>query len=133
MWCRAARDQPFHSAFHTPHSALASPHPEQLKPPLVPRHDPLPVRRMLRPDEGGVAGDDLDRKSTRLNSSHSQISYAVFCLKKQTASSLMIQVRRSNPLYHYAPSSPRSPNIPPARYRLSPPWHQPSPRRPGSA
>src|SRR2546430_13173793 len=26
----------------------------------------------------------LDRKSTRLNSSHSQISYAVFCLKKQT-------------------------------------------------
>src|SRR5688572_31516105 len=27
--------------------------------------------------------DDRDRKSTRLNSSHSQISYAVFCLKKK--------------------------------------------------
>src|SRR3989475_9274762 len=27
-----------------------------------------------------------DRKSTRLNSSHSQISYAVFCLKKKTSS-----------------------------------------------
>src|SRR2546430_17135861 len=27
---------------------------------------------------------DPDRKSTRLNSSHSQISYAVFCLKKKT-------------------------------------------------
>src|SRR3972149_687637 len=27
----------------------------------------------------------LDRKSTRLNSSHSQISYAVFCLKKKQA------------------------------------------------
>src|SRR2546430_2854303 len=27
----------------------------------------------------------LDRKSTRLNSSHSQISYAVFCLKKKRA------------------------------------------------
>src|SRR2546430_8266263 len=26
---------------------------------------------------------EIDRKSTRLNSSHSQISYAVFCLKKQ--------------------------------------------------
>src|SRR5689334_24854641 len=26
---------------------------------------------------------DLDRKSTRLNSSHSSISYAVFCLKKK--------------------------------------------------
>src|SRR5256886_6139148 len=34
-----------------------------------------------------VDGDDpglvVDRKSTRLNSSHSQISYAVFCLKKK--------------------------------------------------
>src|SRR5688572_32108193 len=28
-------------------------------------------------------GTALDRKSTRLNSSHSQISYAVFCLKKK--------------------------------------------------
>src|SRR2546430_3415700 len=28
----------------------------------------------------------LDRKSTRLNSSHSQISYAVFCLKKKQQS-----------------------------------------------
>src|SRR2546427_4166639 len=28
-------------------------------------------------------GHALDRKSTRLNSSHSQISYAVFCLKKK--------------------------------------------------
>src|SRR5947209_16417587 len=27
--------------------------------------------------------DDLDRKSTRLNSSHANISYAVFCLKKK--------------------------------------------------
>src|SRR5688572_32122727 len=27
----------------------------------------------------------VDRKSTRLNSSHSQISYAVFCLKKKTS------------------------------------------------
>src|SRR5688572_31835442 len=30
------------------------------------------------------AGDQVDRKSTRLNSSHSQISYAVLCLKKKT-------------------------------------------------
>src|SRR3989475_9185255 len=39
-----------------------------------------------RPVDGAqlyVAGTDLDRKSTRLNSSHSQISYAVFCLKKK--------------------------------------------------
>src|SRR2546430_5817343 len=31
-----------------------------------------------------ATGVGLDRKSTRLNSSHSQISYAVFCLKKKT-------------------------------------------------
>src|SRR2546430_11568356 len=44
------------------------------------------------PDERGVRGAQRiaeiasgagDRKSTRLNSSHSQISYAVFCLKKK--------------------------------------------------
>src|SRR2546430_9225119 len=32
---------------------------------------------------GGGAATHRDRKSTRLNSSHSQISYAVFCLKKK--------------------------------------------------
>src|SRR2546427_4238222 len=31
----------------------------------------------------GLSRIDRDRKSTRLNSSHSQISYAVFCLKKK--------------------------------------------------
>src|SRR2546430_10735796 len=31
--------------------------------------------------------EELDRKSTRLNSSHSQISYAVFCLKKKKKNS----------------------------------------------
>ena len=30
-----------------------------------------------------ISGADLDRKSTRLNSSHTVISYAVFCLKKK--------------------------------------------------
>src|SRR2546430_3620044 len=41
-------------------------------------HHPLPAQRT--PDR-----TPRDRKSTRLNSSHSQISYAVFCLKKKTA------------------------------------------------
>src|SRR5690349_23824828 len=39
----------------------------------------LPVRRRDRRD----VRDVLDRKSTRLNSSHVEISYAVFCLKKK--------------------------------------------------
>src|SRR2546430_4461165 len=38
----------------------------------------------LGPDD--AIGRRLDRKSTRLNSSHSQISYAVFCLKKKKPS-----------------------------------------------
>src|SRR5690554_7037263 len=33
---------------------------------------------------GGIAYNKEDRKSTRLNSSHVRISYAVFCLKKKT-------------------------------------------------
>src|SRR2546430_6236943 len=55
-------------------------------------HDALPIF-----GRGGIGGDAVqgdvqagiqanppkDRKSTRLNSSHSQISYAVFCLKKK--------------------------------------------------
>src|SRR2546421_9342553 len=38
-------------------------------------------------------GSASDRKSTRLNSSHDQISYAVFCLKKKKTK----QYRRANP------------------------------------
>src|SRR3989475_4893309 len=38
----------------------------------------------------------IDRKSTRLNSSHSQISYAVFCLKKKKK--LLRSDRKSKPL-----------------------------------
>src|SRR3712207_7807300 len=34
---------------------------------------------------GGVWSGDEDRKSTRLNSSHANISYAVFCLKKNNS------------------------------------------------
>src|SRR5215211_842978 len=42
-------------------------------------------RVLLRADDGTLAREALatDRKSTRLNSSHTVISYAVFCLKKK--------------------------------------------------
>src|SRR3989475_8797472 len=58
-------------------------------------HDALPISTgacigHVGPEAlaGGPIGKlrDGDRKSTRLNSSHSQISYAVFCLKKKKAS-----------------------------------------------
>src|SRR5688572_30878356 len=38
----------------------------------------------------------LDRKSTRLNSSHSQISYAVFCLKKKKKKNKKIIIKKRN-------------------------------------
>src|SRR5574338_944524 len=53
-------------------------------------HDALPIcptrAAGLGPDAFGPYGfDAADRKSTRLNSSHHGISYAVFCLKKKKA------------------------------------------------
>src|SRR5688572_32024038 len=56
----------------------ASPH----RPGTAPAHGLRAERapRILRADHTPRE----DRKSTRLNSSHSQISYAVFCLKKKT-------------------------------------------------
>src|SRR2546422_7074078 len=62
-------------------------------------HDALPIsqgRRLAGDEEASRSGDEgppgprgrlrratIDRKSTRLNSSHGYISYAVFCLKKK--------------------------------------------------
>src|SRR6476620_194680 len=51
-------------------------------------HDALPIcrphrgPRRSRPGRQGLRHRPADRKSTRLNSSHANISYAVFCLKK---------------------------------------------------
>src|SRR2546430_13601574 len=55
-------------------------------------------RRRLSWETGAPGRADGDRKSTRLNSSHSQISYAVFCLKKKT-----INIRHT--LYIYSTRS----------------------------
>src|SRR5258708_15472927 len=54
---------------HTAAGRRRCPQPDD---PLVPAAHPRPARRGAR-----------DRKSTRLNSSHQIISYAVFCLKKK--------------------------------------------------
>src|SRR2546430_11770273 len=53
----------------------------------------------------GYRGPITDRKSTRLNSSHSQISYAVFCLKKKKSQDGII--RRSAEYSTLATSVPR--------------------------
>src|SRR2546430_11051253 len=51
------------------------------------------LRHPLGGDQGFGVSVSQDRKSTRLNSSHSQISYAVFCLKK-----------KNNTVIHHIPS-----------------------------
>src|SRR3712207_8152292 len=51
-------------------------------PDLVLVRDPRGAQPELRDPGAGVERED--RKSTRLNSSHANISYAVFCLKKNT-------------------------------------------------
>src|SRR2546430_10654821 len=64
-----------------------------------PRSTLFPYTTLFRsPSSGGASGwpgrptrpprPQEDRKSTRLNSSHSQISYAVFCLKKKPSTPL---------------------------------------------
>src|SRR5688572_31361076 len=67
-------------------------------------HDALPIspERVAPPEQQGDRHGQadprhrprrLDRKSTRLNSSHSQISYAVFCLKKKNKNSISVTSR----------------------------------------
>src|SRR5256886_11986742 len=74
---------------------LSGGHVEQLR-----REDPNQIRqvgdRALRDPAGTEpTGDAKDRKSTRLNSSHSQISYAAFCLKKKNVTALTCCTSRS--------------------------------------
>src|SRR2546430_7797309 len=62
----------------------------------------LVARRLLVEGHKTIRIWERDRKSTRLNSSHSQISYAVFCLKKKKIATLPLvsskRVRLPNPL-----------------------------------
>src|SRR3712207_7600168 len=70
------------SASHRSHKRGDEPDDDESK-----DHDTGVAPGLLRPLLGGRGKDegeaDQDRKSTRLNSSHANISYAVFCLKKK--------------------------------------------------
>src|SRR2546427_6782983 len=52
--------------------------------------------RVLEPVNLEFSVFNRDRKSTRLNSSHSQISYAVFCLKKKKKSSIFYDLIKTD-------------------------------------
>src|SRR5262245_65297726 len=56
---------------------------------------PPPDRCRARPSRpGGALPSNRDRKSTRLNSSHLGISYAVFCLKKKKKNNYIVRKER---------------------------------------
>src|SRR5579863_10576815 len=69
-------------------------------------HDALPIcfrscRSSCLPTGCQSAVGDKDRKSTRLNSSHPSISYAVFCLKKKTKNKSDIFLQQKKKKKHY--------------------------------
>src|SRR5690349_23328697 len=72
------------------------------------------------------AAPPRDRKSTRLNSSHVETSYAVFCLKKKTICLALVAVLHlssPHPLFGNC-AAPSTPVLPPVLPRsLSPPLH----------
>src|SRR2546430_9939333 len=79
---------PIDSCCSTPFTHFVALHPTRKASPAAPTiTEPSSVigcvRRAVRPSSSD-ARLRRDRKSTRLNSSHSQISYAVFCLKQKT-------------------------------------------------
>src|SRR5688572_31115018 len=55
---------------------------------MPPKKDQMTMQRLF------ISATVVDRKSTRLNSSHSQISYAVFCLKKKKIKKKNIYVNK---------------------------------------
>src|SRR2546430_1150890 len=66
---------------------------------------PSPPWRVQRSGSASTSGRSTsictDRKSTRLNSSHSQISYAVFCLKKKKKTHTPVAVVSSTIILYY--------------------------------
>src|SRR3712207_7398756 len=59
------------------------------------KHIELIVRQMTRRVAIQEPGDTEDRKSTRLNSSHANISYAVFCLKKKKKTMIKLYTKNA--------------------------------------
>src|SRR3712207_6926885 len=69
-------------------------------PPLARRGEQVVLPPLAQEEPGGQPQTRVqqvrDRKSTRLNSSHANISYAVFCLKKKTTELKIRQYHRRN-------------------------------------
>src|SRR5258708_12732959 len=64
------------------------------------------ISELQRVDLAGLEGLSPDRKSTRLNSSHQIISYAVFCLKKKKQNPCTHHTYTPATLTHSLPSNP---------------------------
>src|SRR2546430_6688985 len=78
---RRIRSRMFAATSGLPGKAAGFPGPMPGESSAVPTEDRVGLNHLETSPPTGP--ESVDRKSTRLNSSHSQISYAVFCLKKK--------------------------------------------------
>src|SRR3712207_7690216 len=64
---------------------------------------PITIREIMasQASQRTRAAESVDRKSTRLNSSHANISYAVFCLKKKIKHKSLYHSLTLRKLYHH--------------------------------
>src|SRR3712207_7385709 len=90
---------PYTTLFRSPRARPPQAHQPVVAHPVIAA---LELHYLVAPAEGArephgvgvglrAAGAEPDRKSTRLNSSHANISYAVFCLKKTSISVLSLK------------------------------------------
>src|SRR5258708_29725547 len=89
---------PYTTLFRSDHPRVPRRHRELL---VAPAHQRAHPERHLA----------VDRKSTRLNSSHQIISYAVFCLKKKKKKIINTIARLSEPARNSSPRSKRLNNM----------------------
>src|SRR5947209_16340243 len=83
---------PYTTLFRSPAVVLLRDRAEVERQLVAPVLEDAGVLRLARVARG-------DRKSTRLNSSHANISYAVFCLKKKNAKTIQLRsTRQARPL-----------------------------------
>src|SRR2546430_8928208 len=90
-FCNPHRER--HDSCNLSTADLASDHRSSAQEPGPPCHSHAGASAPPRGLRGARGSRSADRKSTRLNSSHSQISYAVFCLKKKKTHIILREIQ----------------------------------------
>src|SRR5438067_9364161 len=94
---------PGHVAGRSEEATTQMPHfhrPLRIRSTAAPWEGPAPAHTSTPPHPPSPRTSPEDRKSTRLNSSHVSISYAVFCLKKKIRGKQLRRILRPALLHH---------------------------------